>query len=207
MTKPLTMEDVSLLNCDAIECMPQAIDWTEALGENLDGWRSFEAVTCPTCDRTIVVSDLGTCSCREALPEITEEIDGEEIETANTCRGTIENEGPMMSYWYPVRIDDCEDAARAIAHLPLCVVEFEDGRTGLALTGGGMDLSWEICEAFVRLGYWPPTHFADLPAMADRPRGEHDLALIAACEESCRIAEGWIARKRERLAALRTRAK
>jgi hypothetical protein len=58
------------------------------------------------------------------------------------------------------------EAAHALRGLPLCIIERLDGEGyELALTGGGMDLSWEICEAFVRLGFLPPVHFCDLPDM------------------------------------------
>jgi hypothetical protein len=85
------------------------------------------------------------------------------------------SEGPMMNYWYPVNESlshygygfDPKEAAAKLKDLPLCVVEV-DGEYGLALTGGGMDLSWEICEAYIALNMLPPAHFADLPRMADR---------------------------------------
>lgn len=181
------------LNCDAIDVTPQNIDWSDALGEDMEGWHSYECFECDTCGHQMVATSLGEHECRDLLSE---DKDG----NPNHCRGTLSSEGPMMNYWYPVKLADCEDAAWLIAHLPLCVVEFEDGRTGLALTGGGMDLSWEICEAFIALGYFPPLHFCDLPRMAGRGKSDKDKATIAACQESCRIAEGWAARKRERLA-------
>lgn len=196
------------LNCDAIDVTPQSIDWQEAMGEDLEGWRPYEASECQACGRMVVSSSIGECEHKDLESEITVTNDeGDEEESDNECDATIYNEGPMMSYWYPVKINDCEEAACAIAHLPLCVVEFEDGRTGLALTGGGMDLSWEICEAFMAIGYWPPVHFCDLPKMSGRGKSERDLKIIAACEESCRIQEGWTARKRERLGELRAWSK
>jgi hypothetical protein len=91
-------------------------------------------------------------------------------------------EGPMMNYWYPVKIQDAADAARELINLPLCVVEV-DGETGLALTGGGMDLSWEICEAFILLGHQPPLHFCDLPRqyeVNDRRRSIINAAMKSA---------------------------
>lgn len=199
------MLNIDRLNCSAIEVTPRPIDWQKAIGENMEGWRAFEAFECPECKRTVVCSSLGECECRDVLAEVEEPgEDGDPpFEVPNTCRGTMYTEGPMMSYWYPVRIDDCEEAAKLIAHLPLCVVEFEDGDTGLALTGGGMDLSWEIAEAFIVLGYWPPVHFCDLPKMGGRGKSQKDRVIIFACEESCRIQEGWTARKRERLGELR----
>jgi hypothetical protein len=82
-------------------------------------------------------------------------------------------EGPMMNYWYPLeeRVSDWSSfspagAAMTLGQSSLVVVEV-DGSYGLALAGGGMDFSWQICEAYVTLGYAPPAHFADLPAMAE----------------------------------------
>jgi hypothetical protein len=81
-------------------------------------------------------------------------------------------EGPMMNYWYPIEEDagqwssfDPVEAAVKIADEPLCIV-LVDGKYGLALTGGGMDFSWDICRAFIKLGKMPPAHFADLPKYA-----------------------------------------
>ncbi len=59
-----------------------------------------------------------------------------------------------------------------------------DGETGLALTGGGMDLSWEICMAYMVLGYLPPLHYADLPDMAGKRATADNLAIIAACKRA-----------------------
>jgi hypothetical protein len=86
-------------------------------------------------------------------------------------------DGPMMNYFYPVSDytpGDMNAWAAKLVDLPLCVVEIGDER-GLALTGGGMDLSWEIAEAYVRLGYYPPT-WIDLPAMSGRGESAKDRA-------------------------------
>jgi hypothetical protein len=90
-------------------------------------------------------------------------------------------DGPMMNYFYPVSDytrGGMEDWAATIADLPLCVVEL-DGERGLALTGGGMDLSWEIAEAYVRLGYYPPS-WLELPAMSGRGESAKDRAIASA---------------------------
>lgn len=87
-------------------------------------------------------------------------------------------EGPMMNYWYPIGLREEEiEAACAIKDLPLCFVKVDDV-DGIALTGGGMDLSWQICEAYVRLGYLPPVHFT-LPRMADRWTPDHEMVYRA----------------------------
>jgi hypothetical protein len=70
---------------------------------------------------------------------------------------------PVQDYWYPfqesVRFEeiDVEQACFNIRHLSLSLVYVADlDCWGLALTGGGMDLSWQIAEAFVRMGFYPP---------------------------------------------------
>ena len=76
---------------------------------------------------------------------------------------------PMMNYHYPLGERDSFDEkdARAIRDLPLCLVYFNESEEyALALTGGGMDLSWSIVEAYIRLGYVPPIHFSKLPRFA-----------------------------------------
>lgn len=83
------------------------------------------------------------------------------IDRAQECSYLAE--GPMMAWYWAVE-DDADsfdedrlaELAGLIKDLPLCVV-WIDGTLGLALTGGGMDLSWEIAEAFIRLGWYPPS--------------------------------------------------
>ncbi len=106
---------------------------------------------------------------------------------------TVYLEGPMMNYRYEVdlnRIGSMEDAAFALKDVPLCIVDME-GDHYLALTGGGMDLSWEICEAYMRLGYLPPTHFARLPRYAGT-HGEKHLLIVEAMKKSHELQIGWL---------------
>lgn len=114
--------------------------------------------------------------------------------------------GPQMNYVYPV-IDDTDDAERNgqwaynIRHLPLCVVEL-DGYTGLALTGGGMDLSWEIAEAFVRIGYRPPVDVCGtLPRMAGMTINDDRRAIVQVIVETLRNLAANHADAADRLAA------
>lgn len=73
------------------------------------------------------------------------------------------DEGPMMNYYWPLghslrEIATCAplvEVAWKVRSLNLAVVEFNDFYA-LALTGGGMDLSWEIAYGYVQLGYMPP---------------------------------------------------
>lgn len=237
-----TKQFLDTLSCDAIEMKPRDIDWSETLGEDMEGWTAYEAFDCDECGREVVVSRLGedehryieheitvpddlsdgdTYKCHDCGHEFTVTLDdegctecpecseaiipGDSLE--NRCTGYLCFEGPMMNYWYPVRIDDCEEAARAISHLPLCVVEFKDGQTGLALTGGGMDLSWEICRAFIALGYMPPLHFCDLPDMAGMKWTEETARTVAACKASARVAAQWAGYRVKRLGELEKKLK
>jgi hypothetical protein len=169
-------------------------DWDVIGGEYREGFTSYEAPSCPTCDEYAVWHErtwtCGNGACEDA---------GVEVED--------DSEGPMMNYYYPLpdlrRVgDDPGEAASRIRDLPLCVIEFPDGSYALALTGGGMDLSWEICLAFTRLGFLPPLHFADLPAMAGYPRGDEHRYTISACLRSTEVAEARAQRIRETLARL-----
>lgn len=108
--------------------------------------------------------------------------------------------GPMMNYWYPLyAVEDAPAmSALMLGSLPLCVVEV-DGSWGLALTGGGMDLSWEIAQAFVTLGYLPPTHFSDLPAMSGIENQPHTAYIVSAMIESLTSAAQSATRSADRL--------
>ena len=109
---------------------------------------------------------------------------------------------PMMNYLYPIEVDDPEQAQSVLyrAHLPVCVVVVKDNgewQPYLALTGGGMNLSWEICEAYMRLGFLPPVHFCDLPAIAGRGQSGRDQWIVQAClrsVEAMRIRLNWTER-------------
>jgi hypothetical protein len=198
MTTRKTPKFMNGLSVDALESSPVNVDGWEAsdldgFGGN-DSWRFWEAVKCDECGE-IVVRENGGGEGRHS-----------DVDSDRECGGLVpEASGPMMNYWYPVRLRDPEAAARAIAHLPLCVVEV-NGDTGLALTGGGMDLSWEICEAFLALSFYPPTHFAALPEMAGRGRSAADKRLMRACEESFRVSMQWAQSGIKRLRDMRKRA-
>ncbi len=158
MSKRIAIKD---LHSDAISVTPRHVDWSEG-GESM--YEFWEAITCDECGRPT--------------------LNGEECEHCKHDNGY--GEGPMMNYYYalPNLAHEPADAALLIAHLPLCIVHLENdtdeqGGYGLALTGGGMDLSWEICEGYVRLGYLPPIHFAGLPHMAQRTLTAHRLVLAA----------------------------
>lgn len=131
--------------------------WDESQGDFT--YEVFEAVQCESCGKWVSMHG-----------------DGEErhnaIDSDVECDGYLLSEGTMMSYGYPVNLrrvyNDPDRAALLIADLPLCLIYMNDDYY-LALTGGGMDLSWEIAEAYMRLGHLPPAHFANLPRYAGMP--------------------------------------
>ncbi len=142
---------ICILRPACIDAKPRIVDWTKGYG---DTWEYTEASRCSACAEAVVGRE-GDQHC--------EVVDG------STCSGSIGGEGPMMNYFYPIGVRDdvhSDEAAKVIVDLPLCIVTIEDD-VGLALTGGGMNLTWEICEAHMLLGYLPPVHFANLPAMAE----------------------------------------
>lgn len=180
--------NIENLNCDAVRSVPVDIDWRERLGEDLEGWRVYSAEECEGCGKTVVI---GTIGGEEYCPE---------------CEHEAYEDGPMMNYYYPVKIDDVEEAARLVAGWPVYVVEFDDGETGLALAGGGMDLSWEICGAFIALGFLPPVHFCRLPRMAGWEHDEWRVPIMRAAIRSCELSERWAASKREDVEGMLARA-
>jgi endogenous inhibitor of DNA gyrase (YacG/DUF329 family) len=186
----LNIEDLS---CDSVDTKPVDMDWSTRLDENMEGYRHAEAMDCPKCGESLVM--WGPCGYIEC-PECGTAVEEEDVAA----------EGPMMNYYYPVQIDDVEEAARLVEDWPVCVVEFDDGETGLALTGGGMDLSWEICGAFIALGYLPPVHFCRLPDLAGWEKDEWRVPILKAALESCKVAERWAASKRQQVEEMLTKA-
>lgn len=93
----------------------------------------------------------------------------------------LEDWFPAMNYVYPLPSPPPDDWKTRVS---CCTCVEIDGAPYLALTGGGMDMSWEICESFIALGYYPPAHFAELPSMAGRGESKADRAILAACRRS-----------------------
>lgn len=102
-------------------------------------------------------------------------------------------DAPVMSYRYPIHLErfdgSASEAAAKLDGLPLCLIEdIEEGEFYLALTGGGMDLSAEICRAYIALGQRPPVHFCRVPRMAGRKYSQDFLRVLI---ESCEVSQSW----------------
>jgi hypothetical protein len=190
------------LRCDAVDVKPIDIDWTARPAPGNDGeraWTSYEANRCETCNK-LVVLEIGEGDERHRdLVNGDGDLDDEQ---PSMCPGHVPlAEGPMMNYFYPLGHDMDSSKALKLADLPVCLVEL-DGECGLALTGGGMDLSWEICEAYIALGLLPPVHFCNLPAMSGRGTSVKDQLTVHACKESLRIMGNWMRDRADRLDAM-----
>jgi hypothetical protein len=164
----LRVKNLESLYCEALLGKPVNYDWYG------DGHSSLE--------------ELG--ETWEVIQPFNEDDFKDEDEYWEAC----DQNQPMMNYYYPLpdeRQYDESDAAQ-IQRLNLCLIYFvKNNNYALALTGGGMDLSWDICEGFIRLGYYPPVHFR-LPNLAGTPNDEHHQTIIQACIKGREIVKRWM---------------
>lgn len=145
-------------------------------------WEFFSADFCDKCGKLVETIDEGSHRSIDATD----------------CDGWVSASSPQINYYYPLP-DDASipvNGAERLAGLPLVLVRHfdEEGETtgyGLALTGGGMDLAWEICEGYIRLGYLPPTHHCTLPRFAGQSATARNRAILRACKRSLRLAANW----------------
>lgn len=89
---------------------------------------------------------------------------------------------PVMNFIYPLNGHPGEDWPDLVTCTTVVMV---NGEYCLALTAGGMNLTWEIVESYVNLGYLPPAALCDLPRMAGRGDSEKDQLLAEASRMSC----------------------
>lgn len=216
-----SLPDVDSLWYGCEDSKSREYDWSRGYGEE---WTSYEAtevactggtVDCDQCDGGEVDQHDGSsvpCEVCEGTGERPCTFEGAAVVRSGywTCPECEQDhdsdscEGPMMNYYYPLPDHaDIDPAAAALklAHLPLCVVSFQQDGYGwsdaavdgdlpayaLALTGGGMDLSWQIAEAHMRLGYMPPAFACDLPNFAGMDTASPVNAwIIAGCRRTAR---------------------
>lgn len=188
---------IKQLHADCLYSTPVNFDWSEG-----DGWNCYEAVRCEKCKQVVVLDEGGLGGKHRELAT------AEDKGTA--CDGYVPYaEGPMMNYYYPMPKFNQDhstiwEAVKLLVDLPLCIVNFsEDDSVALALTGGGMDFSWEICEAFMLLGQLPPLHFR-LPQMSDRGESAKDKWIISGCRGSIKVAKCRLVQNEEYLKMFNT---
>ena len=178
MTTSTSSSDVSHLWASAIDVTPRHFDFGAGYG---DTWTSTEAGSCGECDEKLLVPN-GESEHRDVDPE-------------SDCRGFVSGSGPMMNFLYGLaEMPDDATIVEALADLPLCIVTLPDAIDGedtfLALTGGGMNMSWFIIEAYVRLGYLPPAYFSPPAFVGMRLTDERRLLLEACRETQRRVVSG-----------------
>lgn len=134
-------------------------------------------------------------------------------EECYNAEGTLERPecAPMMNYYYPLPYYEGDpESHQAILHqssanvvlVKIIGVDDDEDVYALALSGGGMDLSWDICHAFILLGYAPPIHFCDLPEFAGQDNQREPFAsILKACLQSVNSVTQRAFRKKERLHA------
>ena len=174
------------LNCDSVTVKARYFNFGDGYPEQ---WDFVRSLYCDACD-DYFVSGCGDAQEGEECPNA--DCDGKEL--------IDEDDGPMMNYFWPLPDFDgnIEEAAQKLnnAHVALCLVwtldEYEAEEYGLALTGGGMNLSWDICRAYMVLGFMPPLAACDLPDFAGMDfTNEENKKVVEACKESAQVSISW----------------
>lgn len=168
---------VGSLHADYLTATSVWYDWSERSPG--DDWDYWESLRCPDCGKV--------------TPGFSGEWSHWDLDDEADCVNDVWAEGPMMSYYWPVglrRIGAPEEAARELVDLPVCIVRIYDderGSYGLAFTGGGMDMSWELAEAYMRLGLLPPIDVAaNLPTLGGLRLDATHKWVLRGCRASLR---------------------
>ena len=150
--------------------------------------------------------DFSETELRDVILDSEEVLDAWREFVAEKIQEDSDSFTPMMSYYYPLpyfgRMDPSTAQTKLIGS-GSAIVAIVAGETVLALAGGGMDLSWDICRAYMLLGYLPPVYFCELPAYADLPRDASWI--ISGCLRSIEVMRQWIANKEDSLRRLTTK--
>jgi len=194
-----------ILTADSVE-----FDFGEGYGVTWDiVYPDFDSAEREELDRIVSYYDVQTDHLDEFDPDEwdgdREAFEDERTEELRTeLREFFEGDGfdslaPMMNFLYPTPADHSGGELARLA-LDTCFTLVNVGGVEyFALTGGGMDMRWEMCAAWVSLGSLPPVEFAELPRMAGRGESESDLALIGHCIAAFRMARDWHERAAQRM--------
>ena len=169
-----------------------------------EGWEFWDADECSECGKVLMSNGGEEQHC--------------DIDDKSECEGYVNGDGPMMNYYYPLdgehtfnKYDfdwgayckDEQEAAKRLAYLPLCLVRigaWDDDNWALALTGGGMNLAWQIAEAHIRLGFLPPLDICEgLPDFAGQGYTRRRKEILAACNRSLWYATNNISHAKREL--------
>lgn len=175
------------LFCDAVTMEPMDFDWGEGYGETWDivypdveNWTRAQCIDYWQNIRGFLPKDVGKEWDLETLREHARELMENDADAFS----------PVMNYAYPLPDlqMSAEHAQSLLLSFPLVVVLMENGqRTVLALSGGGMDFSWDICEAYMVLGYLPPVHFCPPPRIAGKGLSPRTRWVLRGCRASLNV--------------------
>ncbi len=196
LTKKQIKEIVDNLRCDTAAAEPQDFDFGEGYGEtwetidpDLSDW-SNEKLRDYARGEGVSVENIPTPDPDDPDDDIDDELSDWRRETEEETLENMHDSDtltPMMNYLYP--IDGCNMSGpqiqAAILGTSLVAVEV-NGATFLALAGGGMDFSWEICEAYALIGCCPPLHFRPEADCSD-PDSDRVRLVVAAYLKSCEV--------------------
>jgi len=186
------VSDIEKLDTACIESQTRTVDWRE------EGWSGYD-----DAGRWEIVyperEECGYAYDESLHGEATDEgdactsCDGSGWMSADQAQESDPDwRAPMMNYAYPLdpnRAYDADDA-EAVSGCLTIVRDVVEDRCYLALTGGGMDLSWEIARAHMDLGHLPPA-WIRLPDMAGRGESDRDKELARAVVMSCETVADW----------------
>ncbi len=185
MPDAIVIDELSLA---ALDANSNPFDFGNGYGDTW-GEVSVCLLTCNVCSNTYIddAFDEG-----DACPE---------EHCTTEYHGTLERPecAPMMNYYYPLPYygGDPEDdqltlyqSSANVVMVRMMGVDGDDDDYALALSGGGMDLSWDICHAYILLGYAPPLQFCDLPDFAGQDNKlEPFWTILKACLRSAKAVE------------------
>jgi len=126
-------------------------------------------------DLLVFVRTFGDIEAYNQMDTIDQEMYLEELIEENA-----EYFEPMINVLYPLpglNIDPTTAQVRLIGSN--MVVVLVDEKPYLAPSACGVNLSWDICNAYITLSYHPPIYFSDLPDMGLSP-DRSEIAIIAA---------------------------
>jgi len=187
---------ISEMNCDAVLVQPIPFDFGEGYGETWEVvYPEVYQWTRKQCVEYLLNKECDSPDDDQTLDELREWC-------ANVVADNPHDYEPMMNYIYP--LPHYRNSAKWAQNLiadTACVVVEVNGETCLALAGGGMDLSWDICLAYILLDYLPPLHFCHLPEYAGGPPKGKQITkfIIDACRRSCRVVREQAKRRLETL--------
>ena len=159
---------------------------------------------------------LGLLQCESCPATFDDDAHGEgdphyhEGDPCPICPHTLQRPevAPMMNYYYelPYYEGDPEEdqltlyqSSANVVLVRMLNIKDNGDSYALALSGGGMDLSWDICHAYILLGYAPPLHFCDLPDFGQDNSQEPYNLILKACLQSAKFVAERATRKIEQL--------